>query len=747
MEKRNNRTGERAGANEAAAEALESWESDQVWEVGEVFSDPQATLETELKWRASAQYSLLNSLQLGDALIMRYERQPNDGIQWSLGIKTRSREKKASVGLLLQSWGRHMNFHPSKATQEHSSGGTWLELTPVTEPLASGERSLGFAEAAPVKTEELTWQLPASISLGGPLRDLGALLDQSTQVTALEVAIAPWHMPAQWNAYKTEIERYLNAQSAPSSPLMRLHWLQNLGEGPAWQIRCRVQLSTNRKSGWANLLGTTLLGTDAKLTTSAPQLGPEHLGAVRATQDMPLLIPSPSLLQDWGARQRFNRPRTKLPKEGIIAGVVDGKPLHLPESGRARHTYVIGATGTGKSTLLLNLIRQDLAAGEGMIIFDPHGDLYHQVVASVPARRRKEVILIDPHPRAEVPGFNLLALPDDDYRDVRSKFIADEFVSLFHQLWSIPEALGPVFEQYFRNGLMLLMRNRSGIPSTLADFPRVFMDAEYRNALLETAEVPGVRDFWTKMAIRVRGEADLNNMGPYITSKLDGMINSGIIPRIFANPRPNLHLDQIMDERGILIVNLNKGLLGTRESRLLGILLMTQILACAFKRNEVPEAQRTPCHLYIDEFQNFVSDGVASMLSEARKFALHLTLANQTLQQLNAHYGKQNIQDAILGNVGNFIGFRLGVREAQALEPFTAPFSSAQMQRLPNFHAFARVLDTDGPVDPVVMRTLETPPGYRPPRNPMTTPKRKQPTTATKKKTPRPTAKRKRPKK
>jgi hypothetical protein len=186
---------------------------------------------------------------------------------------------------------------------------------------------------------------------------------------------------------------------------------------------------------------------------------------------------------------------------------------------------------------------------------------------------------------------------------------------------------------------------------------------------------------------------------------LNALTQGGFVAQLLGAERDEFRFAERMDRREIMLFNLNKGLIGTYESRLLGTILMMQIFAAGLKRSLRPPSERRPVNIYVDEFQNFVSDNVASMLSEARKFGLRLTLANQTLAQLRSSPGRQNLLDAVLGNVGNMVLFRLGVPDAELLEPFTAPFTPAEMQRLPNFHAFARVLTSEGPTEPVVMRT------------------------------------------
>ena len=220
-----------------------------------------------------------------------------------------------------------------------------------------------------------------------------------------------------------------------------------------------------------------------------------------------------------------------------------------------------------------------------------------------------------------------------------------------------------------------------------------------------------------KKATQTVGEQSLANYATYVTSKLNLVTQSGPIRPIVGQTETTIDFRRIIDRRGILLVNLAKGQLGELDTRLLGMLLIGQLFSAALSRATLRPERRKTFHLYVDEFQNFVTDSAASLLAEARKFGLHLTLANQTLAQLHAHPGRQNLLETILGNVGNLMLFRLGVPDAQRLRMFTEPHLPAEeIQRLPNYHAFARLLAAHGPVEPFVFATTPPPqpaPGAR----------------------------------
>jgi hypothetical protein len=381
--------------------------------------------------------------------------------------------------------------------------------------------------------------------------------------------------------------------------------------------------------------------------------------------------------------------------------------LRIPQEMRDRHSYVVGATGVGKSALLFNLIEQDLKNGEGIILLDPHGDLFDQVLEAVPTRRRNQVTVINPFLDDPPPGINFLDVEGSPRPAWRIRFMIGELLRFFSEVWDMRNAGGPMFEMYFRNAILLLtdqgVRERSR--HTLLNFSTVLADKDFRNHQLEVCRNEDVKLFWNNIAIKAGGDSSLANIVPYIVSKMDILTQSSFIKDMIGQPKDTLRIREKMNRRNIILCNLSKGVLGATESRLLGTMLLAQIFAAGLERGLQKKDQRKPVNIYVDEFQNFVSDNMASMLSEARKFGLRLILANQTLGQLAASQGKEDLTNTVLGNVGHLIFFRLGIPDAEKLQGFTRPFTPDDMQKLPNYHAFARVLTKEGPVDPVVMKT------------------------------------------
>jgi len=272
---------------------------------------------------------------------------------------------------------------------------------------------------------------------------------------------------------------------------------------------------------------------------------------------------------------------------------------------------------------------------------------------------------------------------------------------------------GPMFQVYFRNALLLLM---GGAPNgaTLTELPLVFEDRAFRERLKAACPNPMVTGFWNDQAEKAGGDISLQNMAPYITSKLNVFTHSSVLRPIIGQARSTLDFRGLLARRGILLVNLSKGLIGDAEARLLGMLVLGRIFAAAMERAVMPLHRRTPFSVFIDEAQNFVTPTLASALAEARKFGLCLHLGAQNLAQL-AGTGPNDLLQALLGNVGSLVTFRLGSVDAQSMALYTRPaVEAATLARLPNYHAVGRILTPEGPLDPLVFRTLPAPPADQP---------------------------------
>lgn len=395
---------------------------------------------------------------------------------------------------------------------------------------------------------------------------------------------------------------------------------------------------------------------------------------------------------------------TTMPTEGTLLGVNkhrgSEKPIWVTEKDRMRHFYVIGQTGTGKSVFLQNLIIQDIQAGHGVCMIDPHGNDIQDVLGAVPPERERDVIYFDPSRMDRVIGLNML---EHDYsRPEQKTIVVNELFSIFQKLYGAnPESMGPMFEQYFRNATMLVMEDPSS-GNTLMDIGRVMADAKYRRYKLSRATNPVVVQFWQEIATKAGGEASLENIVPYIVSKFDVFTANDYMRPIIGQQHSAFNFREIMDNKKILLINLSKGQLGEINANLIGMIFVGKILMAALSRVDDPTMSFPPFFLHIDEFQNVSTPSIASILSEARKYKLGLTMAHQFIAQLDPI-----IKDAVFGNVGSLAAFRVGPEDAQFLEQqFTPTFSANDLMNTPNWNANVRVLADGTPTPPFSLAAM-----------------------------------------
>jgi len=425
--------------------------------------------------------------------------------------------------------------------------------------------------------------------------------------------------------------------------------------------------------------------------------------------DMPDLFPRSTTLAACGVGKVFRQPLIKTSSIGILLGTMGqeatGREVRFHRRDRSRHAYIVGATGTGKSTLLFNMIRQDIENGEGVALIDPHGDLYQQVLRTIPQNRVNDVVLIDPSNFEHSVGINFLEC-NDFYRPAQINFVVNEMMKIFGRLYDLRATGGPMFEQYVRNAMLLALEN--GLDrATLMDVPMIFESGDFRNYLKKKCYNKLTVNFWTKQAETAGGEASLSNMAPYITSKLNQFTNNALLRPIIGQTKSTIKFREVMDEGRILLVNLSKGLLGNLDTQLLGMFVIGKIQTAAMGRANIEVERRRPFFLFVDEFQNFTTDSVSSLLSESRKYGINLTLANQTLSQLRSGKGEQDILDSVLGNAGSMMILRSGIMDSEKLAMFTKPELTAQdLQELPDFHVAGRLLVNNSPTRPFVFRTL-----------------------------------------
>ncbi len=325
---------------------------------------------------------------------------------------------------------------------------------------------------------------------------------------------------------------------------------------------------------------------------------------------------------------------------------------------RMRHIYVIGKSGTGKSTLLENMIIDDIHEGRGVIVVDPHGELADKVIDSIPESRIKDAVVFDPADREFPIAFNILDITHPDQKgNIASGFVAG-LKKIFGNSW------GPRLEYILRNATLAILDTDN---PTMLGIPRILTDASFRNQVIPMIKDPVVLDFWKNEWAAKEQRQQVEEMGS-ILNKVGQFLSSSVIRNIVGQPKSGFDMREIMDQKKILVVNLSKGKIGEDNSALLGTMMITKVQLAAMSRADVDPSQRPPSFLYVDEFQNFATESFATILSEARKYNLGLTIAHQYIAQMSPE-----VRDAVFGNVGTMISFRVGSDDASALKPEYAP--------------------------------------------------------------------------
>lgn len=661
---------------------------------------------------------LAAALPLGARLQFRHQRLEPGEIGWSLGgvEEVKNSGLIATLGSVLAALRGGFQFEVG-AQRPVNQALRCVCLRPVGCPVVvSRGANLGFgrpciAAPVPVRIPETSHvRAPVFPSLGSLLQSAPCEVTASVGITRIGLA------PADIESVQ-EAMRRLNT-SALKPDHFAAAYLEKWATVPfGWRLDCEIASSEPLPESFLQLIGSEVFGHAvevADVNTSGSERAELDLASCcHASGTLPRLFPAETLRASLQQPRSYNSALPELPASGVLIGEVECNgavhPLRLPSAARAQHIFALGGTGCGKSSMLCNVIRQDIEAGEGVAVIDPHGPLVEQVLASIPSWRVGDVVLFEPGRGSRAPGLNFLEVADGPLREVQRNFIINELVGIFEQLYDMRQCGGPMFLSYFRNAVLLLMGG-AGRDATLTELPLVFEDRAFRERLKAACKDPMVTGFWTNQAEKAGGDAALSNIAPYITSKLQVFTASSVLRPIIGQTRTTLDFRGMLANGGIFLANLSKGLIGSAEARLLGMLLLGKIFVASMERSVLPHAKRRPFSLFVDETQNFVTPTLASMLSEARKFGLQLTLANQNLAQLEGQESN-SLLEALLGNVGSLLTFRLGPRDAEKMALYTQPaFDAATLTRLPNYHAAGRILTAKGPLEPVVFRTLPAAP-------------------------------------
>ncbi len=354
------------------------------------------------------------------------------------------------------------------------------------------------------------------------------------------------------------------------------------------------------------------------------------------------------------------------------------RPFGIKTDDRRRHMYLIGKTGMGKTNLLENLVIQDIQKGHGVAYIDPHGDTAEKLLKAIPADRINDVIYFNPADQDFPIAFNVMEKVSEEYRHL----VSSGLIGVFKKIWA--DSWGPRLEYILRNAILALLEYPG---STLLGVTRILVDKSYRERVVEKITDPVIRSFWVdefpKWSDRVLQEV----ISP-IQNKVGQFLSSSLIRNIVGQTISSFDIREIMDNKKILIMNLSKGRIGEDNSALLGAMMITKIQLAAMGRVDIPEETRNDFYLYVDEFQNFATESFANILSEARKYHLNLILANQYVEQID-----EKVRNAIFGNAGTIVAFRVGAMDAEFLEKeFEPVFMLNDLVNLPKYHIYLKLM-------------------------------------------------------
>ena len=390
------------------------------------------------------------------------------------------------------------------------------------------------------------------------------------------------------------------------------------------------------------------------------------------------------------------------PEEGLLLGynVFRGvkKPIRIALNDRQRHMYVVGQTGTGKSTFLENLALQDMLSGNGFAFVDPHGDTAEKLLAMVPRERTEDVIYFSPADMSYPMGLNLFEFQNADQKD----FLIQEALNMLYKLYDPQHQgiMGPRYEHLFRNAALTVMADPDG--GTFIDIPKLFRDPKFVQQKLKHVTDPTVIEFWTKEMPTSQRSNEFGEVVSWFVSKFGAFLSNEMMRTIIGQTKSAFDLRDIMDNKKILLVNLSKGRTGELNSKLLGMIFVMKFQAAAMSRANIPEDERVDFSLYVDEFQNFSTDSFATIMSEARKYHLNLIVANQFTTQLT-----DEIRDAVFGNMGTIVAFRVGQNDVDPLTRYFQPtFDADDLLRIPNHNTITRTLIGGVPTQPFSMSML-----------------------------------------
>lgn len=536
-----------------------------------------------------------------------------------------------------------------------------------------------------------------------------------------DVAQALWEPPSEHEKYENEEKQLTNLQQE------EIQKIEEKTKYPGFEVLIRIVASSTNKARSETLLSGIVSifsqfdlpqynGFRYDIQNRAEDLVRDYVLRIFPSTSKSMILNSVEMASLFHLPSQNSIPTSqverqavkqvdgpaKLAEEGIILGVNEfrgeKKVIRLREKDRRRHTYAIGATGSGKSVLLENIAYQDMCDGRGFCFIDPHGDAVEWLLSRVPQERMDDVILFEPGNMDNPVGMNMFEFQSEDQKD----FIVQEGINMLTSLYDPGNQgiFGPRAQHMFRNAALLLMSDPAG--GTFIDIPRCFIDPEFVKSKLKYVTDKTVYDYWTKEFPASQKSNDAGEVTSWFVSKWGPFLSNKMMRNILGQTESGFNIREIMDNKKILLVNLSKGKTGELNAKLLGMIFVMKFQAAAMSRQDTPEDERVDFCLFVDEFQNFATESFESILSEARKYRLNLILANQFMTQLT-----DKIREALLGNVGTLMSGRIGVTDAELMEKAFSPvFNAEDLHKQPNYNWIATVMMFDTPTSPFTLKSL-----------------------------------------
>ncbi len=372
-------------------------------------------------------------------------------------------------------------------------------------------------------------------------------------------------------------------------------------------------------------------------------------------------------------------------------------PFGIKTDDRRRHMYLIGKTGMGKTTMMENMVIQDIRNGQGVCFIDPHGDSLKKILDFIPNDRINDVVYFNPADLEHPIAFNILEAVDTKYKHLVASGLMGVFTKIWASMWSSRM-------EYILNNTILALLDSPG--NTMLGIVRMYVDKKYRKKIVDSIKDPMVKAFWLEEFANYAEKYRTEAVAP-IQNKVGQFLSSAVIRNIVGQPKSTIDLREIMDNQKILLLDLSKGKVGEDNSALLGAMIITKLQLAALSRVDIPEEERKDFYLYVDEFQNFVTDSFATILSEARKYRLNLTMGHQYIGQLSPE-GNNKMRDAVFGNVGTMVVFRVGAADAEYLETeFEPSFTPNDIVNIPKYNIILKLMINGVASDPFTATSMQ----------------------------------------